>query len=621
MIMEEIEVTVQSILPSDEPQGRFRLRVSPDATVEALLRDLCREANTPLRTEYCLRSKGHDLLSRSETLQGAGILDGAFLHWTSEDVETKTPFRCSLFWFLAILSFIIGAAGITAICVIRFKDTQAVIDYAIVFDAGSTHTSMFIYKWEGSKFNGTALAAQAGEKCDVIGGAISSYVNHPNDAGKSLETCLQKAKDMIPQHKHSTTPVYLGATAGMRLLKESNPNETKAILESVRNTFKGSGFKFVAPNEAVRIISGFDEGSFSWITSNYITNSFDVQRPGLNGGIPARTIVPSVGALDLGGASTQITFMPLKGTTMPEGFGRVLQLYGTNYTVYTHSYLCYGVQQVTNRILAALFQEHVNETQIEHPCLPSGFNTTKTYKEITASPCVSGSAGKQSFGSSILPSGDVDLDQNITFVGESNTSQCTDLVKSSLFNFTGCPYSSCSFNGVYQPEVAGSFFAFSSYYYISAFLNLTTNSSVFDHKKLDSAINSLCGMTWKEVQEIPAKGKVKENLPWYCMQSVYMNTLLYDGYKFTDASWKGIQFVNKIFSTEVGWTLGFVLNESGDYPSEYPEATMETLTFSLLMVLFILFIMVSVGLAVQGRRMKGMLSHRRYKRMDSYGAI
>lgn len=41
--------------------------------------------------------------------------------------------------------------------------------YGVVFDAGSSHTSMFIYKWNGEKFNQTGLVMQDGPKCNVAG--------------------------------------------------------------------------------------------------------------------------------------------------------------------------------------------------------------------------------------------------------------------------------------------------------------------------------------------------------------------------------------------------------------------------------------------------------------------
>lgn len=51
------------------------------------------------------------------------------------------------------------------------------------------------------------------------GGGISSYAGQQGAAGQSLEVCLDQAVKDIPKERHKLTPVYLGATAGMRLLR------------------------------------------------------------------------------------------------------------------------------------------------------------------------------------------------------------------------------------------------------------------------------------------------------------------------------------------------------------------------------------------------------------------
>lgn len=54
---------------------------------------------------------------------------------------------------------------------------------------------------------------------DFAGGGISSYSTDPPAAGQSLVACLDQALEDVPKARHSITPLYLGATAGMRLLK------------------------------------------------------------------------------------------------------------------------------------------------------------------------------------------------------------------------------------------------------------------------------------------------------------------------------------------------------------------------------------------------------------------
>lgn len=66
---------------------------------------------------------------------------------------------------------------------------------------------------------------------------------------------------------------------------------------------------------------------------------------------------PTVGALDLGGASTQITFFSQEEVEDLET-SMTLRLYGQNYTLYTHSYLCYGKAEALRRLLAHLLTVH-----------------------------------------------------------------------------------------------------------------------------------------------------------------------------------------------------------------------------------------------------------------------
>lgn len=52
----------------------------------------------------------------------------------------------------------------------------------------------------------------------------------------------------------------------------------------------------------------------------------------------------TLGALDLGGASTQITFIPQQKIESNDN-SIDFRLYGNDYHLYTHSFLCYGKDQ------------------------------------------------------------------------------------------------------------------------------------------------------------------------------------------------------------------------------------------------------------------------------------
>lgn len=78
---------------------------------------------------------------------------------------------------------------------------------------------MWMHRW-GLPFNlPQAFSAQPCLGCCVSGPGISSYTSDPEQAGESLQGCLEEALALIPEAQHQETPMFLGATAGMRLLR------------------------------------------------------------------------------------------------------------------------------------------------------------------------------------------------------------------------------------------------------------------------------------------------------------------------------------------------------------------------------------------------------------------
>lgn len=62
-------------------------------------------------------------------------------------------------------------------------------------------------------------AGQGLRPMGLAGDGISKYSTNPPAAGESLIACLDQALEDVPKARHAITPLYLGATAGMRLLK------------------------------------------------------------------------------------------------------------------------------------------------------------------------------------------------------------------------------------------------------------------------------------------------------------------------------------------------------------------------------------------------------------------
>ena len=81
----------------------------------------------------------------------------------------------------------------------------------------------------------------------------------------SLRELLSAALRFVPAEAVARTPLVLRATAGLRLLPE---HRADALLETARAEAERSGF--LTRPDAVRIMSGTDEGLFSWFTVNFL---------------------------------------------------------------------------------------------------------------------------------------------------------------------------------------------------------------------------------------------------------------------------------------------------------------------------------------------------------------
>jgi len=73
--------------------------------------------------------------------------------------------------------------------------------------------------------------------------------------------------------------------------------------------------------------------------------------------------------MELGGASTQIAFVP-EGNILADKFPVLIGAY--RYPLYVHSYLHYGQNVVNQRIKRLLVAESASTGSIVHPCMLSG---------------------------------------------------------------------------------------------------------------------------------------------------------------------------------------------------------------------------------------------------------
>ncbi|XP_040180440.1 ectonucleoside triphosphate diphosphohydrolase 8-like [Rana temporaria] len=444
--------------------------------------------------------------------------------------------------------------------------------YGMVFDAGSSHTSLFIYQWPTDKENNTGVVSQT-HVCDVEGPGISSYANDPPSAGKSLVACLEEAMNIIPPEGQRGAPAYLGATAGMRLLDLKNKTASDMVLSEVSKTIS----RYPVDFRGARIISGKEEGSYGWITINYLLESFMKYS---FGGRWVRPVSSKIyGALDLGGASTQISFIPKVEIADPEQRAD-FKLYGFPYSIYTHSFLCYGQNQALKQMLVKAVEGKDLSQPINIPCYPAGYKSTIAQASLYNSPCTVKSAPSSS------------LVQDITITGTGNSTQCQDLLKT-IYDFSSCTGKEfCSFEGIYQPPVVGKFFAFSAFFYTFDFLNLTSGQ---DLPTVKSRIQTFCAQDWTELQASFPKERT-DRLREYCANANYVLTLLLDAYKFNENNWNSISFMKQAADTDIGWTLGYMLNLTNMIPSE-ASASVRTQSYDVwIAAVFFIVLTLALGL-------------------------
>ncbi|XP_008319744.1 ectonucleoside triphosphate diphosphohydrolase 6 isoform X3 [Cynoglossus semilaevis] len=228
--------------------------------------------------------------------------------------------------------------------------------YGIMFDAGSTGTRIHVFKFQVVD---KEIPRLKNETFKAISPGLSAYADDPDACTPGIMELLEVAKTSVPQSLWSVTPLVLKATAGLRLLPGQLADK---LLDKVRALFQESPFP--SKEESVSVMDGTDEGISAWITVNFLT-----------GGLQSSDS-STVGILDLGGGSTQITFSPKDEKTIqisPVDDIRSFQVFNKTHTLYAHSYLGLGLVSVRRAILE---NPDFGSTVVTSICMSPDFETT-----------------------------------------------------------------------------------------------------------------------------------------------------------------------------------------------------------------------------------------------------
>ncbi|KAJ9558908.1 hypothetical protein OSB04_013522 [Centaurea solstitialis] len=272
--------------------------------------------------------------------------------------------------------------------------------YAVIFDAGSSGSRVHVYCFD--------------QNLDLVHMVKSlrfsfRYANDPKGASDSLRPLIEKAEKAVPEDMRRSTPVKLGATAGLRQL---GFDESEKILRAVKEVLKESKLK--ADDKWVSVLDGTQEAAYQWVSINYLLKTL------------GKKYSDTVGVVDLGGGSVQMAYAiseedaakAPKPSNGQDPFVKEMLLMGTKYYLYVHSYLHYG-------LLAARAQILGHSKDSDNPCILNGYHGTYSY-------------GKSEYKVSSGAHG-------------ANMNKCREeVVKALKVNESICNYRKCSFDGVWD---------------------------------------------------------------------------------------------------------------------------------------------------------------------------
>ncbi len=187
--------------------------------------------------------------------------------------------------------------------------------YVLVIDAGSTGSRIYVYHVGPARDD--LLPSICLLETSKVEPGISQFKTDSFMSRKKIGQLVEKAKNIVPSSSRSSTPCFLIATAGMRIM---GSEERQRILEGINGFFRLEGsFDYQQPI----VLSGAYEGLYAWLAVNYLNNGLEPDQ--------ARE-----GMLEMGGASTQIAFA-LPAETKEAGIAR--HILGRSYRIASKSYL------------------------------------------------------------------------------------------------------------------------------------------------------------------------------------------------------------------------------------------------------------------------------------------
>ncbi|RVX67162.1 hypothetical protein B0A52_08596 [Exophiala mesophila] len=454
--------------------------------------------------------------------------------------------------------------------------------YGVVLDAGSSGTRVYVYKWKDSStarqdpstLHTLPVLKSKDKWTKKVHPGVSTFGDNPEDVGHDhLKKLLEHALDHVPKKAVPNTPIFLLATAGMRLLPE---HQQSSLLRNICSYIR-SETKFLLPDcdLHIQVIPGETEGLYGWLAANYLLGGFDNKEDHDHG-----KGHHTYGFLDMGGASAQIAFAPNATEAEKHANDLTLLRLRTNdgvpqeHRVFVTTWLGFGANEARRRYIEDLEQSYGVDgiKELPDPCLPHDLRMT--------------------LDGTIL-SHDKDLPSNEhILLGTGQFDECLKRTFPLLEKDVPCPDEPCLVNGIHVPAIdfdVNHFIGISEYWHTThEIFELAHKDKSYDFNTYQTRVKEFCEQDWSDIEKgvdhhTWGKDVDEHTALEVCFKASWLINMLHDGIGIprvgledTSSTNKNgpteliesgkdkgfldpFQAVNKIKSTEVSWTMGKIL--------------------------------------------------------------
>lgn len=207
--------------------------------------------------------------------------------------------------------------------------------------------------------------------------------------------------------------------------------------------------------------------------------------------------------------------------------------------------------------------------------------------------------------------------------GTGNYNECQRTIRDRLNKSSCSSLLNCSFGGVYQPipiPTSLKIMAMSAYYSVfntlSPFLPLSPDASSnydlssINFTRINTVLENICSQPWGNVTNVSSADlpfrpcKTNNSLDYslifvlrlvLCFNGMYHWNLLQYGYSMNDSNLRNFQIVLDINSNKIGWTLGYMINQTNYLDAQYlPDRLLTQAEFIGILICFIVLLVVSL---------------------------